>query len=311
MNSSRPFDKETVVVTGASGFIGSHLCQRLRSSAVEVHGVSRASHSPNGNAARWWQADLADMGQARQLLGNLKPTLIFHLAGLPIGKRDLEFVLPTFQSNLVTTVNVLTAATESGCRRIVLAGSSEEPEIGLLDPIPSSPYATAKWAARSFARMYHLLYGTPVVIARIFMTYGPGSESAHKLIPYTINALLREEAPRLTSGQRLIDWIYIDDVVDGLLAAGSAPNVEGCTIDLGSGRLVSIRELVQQIVGLIRPAIKPFFEALPDRPLEQARVADTASALEKLGWRATTPLEQGLRLTVDWFRRNPTQVNAE
>ena len=107
------------MVTGASGFIGSHLCRRLYDSGAEVHAISRAER-PNDSSFHWWQGDLSETVRVRSLMAAIKPDLIFHLASHVVGARDSELVLPTFRSNLMSTVNLLAAAGEVGCRRIVL-----------------------------------------------------------------------------------------------------------------------------------------------------------------------------------------------
>jgi UDP-glucose 4-epimerase len=291
-----------VLVTGATGFIGAHLCRRLQAIGMEVSAISRTPRSSDTSDLQWWQGDLSDITTVRGQLHAIKPEIIFHLASHVAGARGLELVLPTFHSNLISTVNLLTAATEIGCRRMIIVGSLEEPAPGDAETIPCSPYAAAKWASSTYARMFYALYQTPVVIARLFMVYGPDQPDRHKLIPYAIDMLLRGQAPRLSSGQRLIDWIYIDDVVDGLLAAALAPNVEGQTVDLGSGALIPIHEVVRQLVTLVGARVAPVFGALPDRMMEQVRAADTTAAYAVLGWRPSTPLEQGLRKTVEWYR---------
>jgi len=293
---------QKALVTGGSGFIGSHLCARLRQSGAEVHAVSRIKRSDEANDLKWWQGDLSDTAIVHKLLRTIQPEIVFHLASEVKGARELEFVLPTFRSNLVSTVNLLTAATEVGCRRIILIGSLEEPDPTELNGIPSSPYAAAKWASGAYARMFHALYQLPVVILRVFMVYGPAQQDLQKLIPYVTLSLLRGEAPKLTSGHREIDWIYVEDVVEALLAAVSVNGIEGTMIEVGSGVLVPIRALVEQLVALINPQLKPIFGALPDRPLEQVRAADTARSHAMIGWKATTLLEDGLKRTADWYR---------
>jgi len=168
-----------------------------------------------------------------------------------------------------------------------------------------SPYAAAKWASSAYARMFHKLYQSPVVIVRIFMTYGPG-QPINKLVPYVILSLLQEQSPRLSSGLRKIDWLYVNDVVDGILAAARASGVEGCTIDIGSGVLRPIHTVVQHLVNLIGPQAKPLFGALPYQPDEPVRVANTADAYNRLGWKPVTSLEKGLEQTVDWYRKQLT-----
>jgi nucleoside-diphosphate-sugar epimerase len=115
--------------------------------------------------------------------------------------------------------------------------------------------------------------------------------------------LLRGEAPRLSSGRRDVDWIYVEDVVDGIITAAQANDVEGRTIDIGSGELVSIRKVVEHLVRLTNPTIQPLFGALPERPLEQVRAADTAKSNALLGWKAKISLEQGLKRTTEWYEQ--------
>jgi len=293
---------QKVLVTGGSGFIGSHLCRRLCNAGTEVHAISRRKR-PGENNLQWWQGDLSDSATVRDLVTAVKPDVIFHLASHVMGARNLENVMPTFRSNLLSTVNILTVASEIGCRRIVLSNSLEEPDPGDPTSIPSSPYAAAKWASSGYARMFHALYQLPIVILRLFMVYGPAQQELGKLIPYVTLCLLRGEAPRLTGGQREVDWIYVDDVVDGLIAAAQATNVEGNTIDIGSGELVSIRNVVEHLTRLTNPKIDPLFGALAERPLEQVRKADIAAALARIGWKPKTSLREGLENTVNWYRQ--------
>ena len=292
-----------VLVTGAAGFIGSHLCRSLVEKGAEVHAVSRSERQDPEKKMRWWQGDLADLAAVRRIYGAAKPDIIFHLASEVTGKRDLSVVLPTFHSNLVSTVNLMTLAAEAGCRRIVLTGSLEEPDPGS-PAVPCSPYAAAKWSVNGYARMFHELYKLPVVLARLFMVYGPGQSDLTKLIPYTILMLAKNEVPKFSSGLRPVDWIYVDDVVAGLLASASAEGIEGANVELGSGALVTIRGVVEEMVRLMKPAVQPAFGALPDRPMEQIRVANAGESFKKIGWRPQVGLSEGLQRTIDWYTRS-------
>ena len=292
---------EKVIITGASGFLGSHLRRRLITEGAEIHGVSRSPHRSQAEGIHWWQADMANAEIVRKLFHQIRPHLIFHLSGLATAHPERELVLPTFDSLLVSTVNVLSAAADVGCRRLILAASLTEPQSDRSEITPGSPYAAAKWASGAYARMFHELYNFPVVMVRPFMTYGPGQDE-RKLIPHVILSLLKKQAPKLSSGRQEIDWIYIDDVIDGFLAAAGAPDIEGQTIDLGSGVLVPIRVVDSQIVEVMGTEVAPLFNALPDRPAEPVRVADMSAAYAKLGWKPHTLLKSGLAQTVDWYR---------
>jgi UDP-glucose 4-epimerase len=290
-----------VLITGASGFLGSHLCRHLLSRSGELHAVSRTQRSDPKEGIHWWQVNLEDLEAVRTIFFKIKPDIIFHCSGLVSANQTTDLVLPTFHSLLTSTVNLLTVATEAGCTRIILVGSLNEPKPELGENFPSSPYGAAKWAGSAYGRMFHALYQTPVVIVRPFMTYGPAQER-RKLIPYVILSLLEGKSPQLSSGEWEADWIYIDDVVEGFTAAALIPNVEGNTFELGSGTLVSVREVVEQVGRIMESRIPPLFGELSDRVFEPARKANVTEACQKLGWKPTISLEKGLQQTVEWYR---------
>jgi nucleoside-diphosphate-sugar epimerase len=292
------------LVTGASGFLGTRLCDRLLANDAEVHATSRVQRSSSNDRLRWWQTDLLQYESVQQLFDEIRPDVVFHLAGQVTAAPDLKLVLPAFHSLLGSTLNVLIASTASGCSRLVTTGSLTEPTD--VESVPSSPYAAAKWSATAYARMFHALYHTPVVVLRPFMTYGPGQHET-KIIPYVVNSLLQAKTPLLSSGEWAADWVFVDDVIDGFLLAGTRTGIEGCVIDLGVGTLTSIRTVVELIVRIVNTSIAPEFGVLPDRPGEQTRVADTHFAKATLGWSARTSLEKGLAATVQWHK---TQLTA-
>jgi nucleoside-diphosphate-sugar epimerase len=249
---------------------------------------------------RWWQADICDCEAARALFRNIRPQIVFHLASRVTGSRELYEVAPTFQANFASTVHVLVSAVEASCDRVVLAGSCEVPRQSD-GPTLCSPYAAAKWASNGYAGMFRALFHLSVVEPRIFMTYGPGQQDTRKIVPYTILSMLRRERPKLTIGRRLVDWIYIDDVVEGLAMAAFAGEMEESTFDLGSGSLVSIRDVVKEIAEIIDNGVEPDFGAIPERPLEHERVADTTFLERVFCWKPATSLREGLRKTVNSF----------
>jgi UDP-glucose 4-epimerase len=288
-----------VLVTGASGFIGGHLCRRLVSLGSELHAISRVVQSHDEHC-RWWQADLTDFACVRDILSTVEPDLIYHLASHVAGSRDVSMVLPTLNANLVSTVNLMTAAAEVGCRRIVLAGSMEEPNDHLA--VPSSPYAAAKWSARVYARMFHELYEIQTINLRIAMVYGPAQPDESKFIPYVIQSLLNGDVPRLSSGQREVDWIYVADVVDAMIASAKTNDKGFLSIEIGSGVSTSIRDVAERLCQMINPSIRPLLGAVADRPCDRSWSANLSLAQEKLSWQPRTKLDDGLRQTVDWYR---------
>jgi UDP-glucose 4-epimerase len=308
------FGIKKALVTGARGFIGSNLCEALVREGVEVHAVSQsgffgAPQHSFGTAsaplveARWWRVDLTDLKSTQRLLLATRPDVVFHLSGLVHGSRDREVVLPMLSQNLLSAVNLMNAAAEVGVGRLILAGSIEVPGPGDADRSPCSPYAAAKWAASAYARMYHALYGAPVVVARMSMVYGPRQWDSTKLVPYVIQSLLRGERLKLSSGKRLVDWVYVGDVVAGLRAIAQAPGIEGGSIDVGSGKLTAIRDVVDELVDIMDGKIAPDYGALPDRPLETEHVSDIAETTRLVDWAPTISLSEGLRHTVAWYTK--------
>jgi len=150
--------------------------------------------------------------------------------------------------------------------------------------------------------MFHSLYGLPVAIARIFMVYGPGGQDTSKLVPYVITSLLRGERPRVSSGRRQIDWIYVDDVVRGLIRLAEAQGIDGKTVDLGSGVLTATRDLVQRMCRLIGNGVDPEFDSTRDRPNEPQCVARINDTHQLIRWKPEIDLDSGLERTVAWYR---------
>jgi UDP-glucose 4-epimerase len=294
------------LVTGGAGFIGSRLCDLLCASGWAVHSVSRRATGA-ASAHRHWQLDLTDAAATQALVRSVRPDVVFHLASHVWGAPDLAHVLPTFHSNLHTTVNLLHAVAETDCRRFIVTGSLVEPDVRSGEGVPGAPYAASKWASSDYVRMFHALYQLPAAIARVFMVYGPAQQDPTKLIPYVIARVLRGEPPEITSGRRLIDWVYVDDVALGLARMAVAPNIAGRTVDLGSGSLISTAELVEKICELMGAGVQPIFGAIPDRPIEPTRVARTEETLQMLGWAPETSLVEGLRRTIDWYREEGGQ----
>lgn len=302
MRDAGPLSGSTVLVTGATGFIGTRLVAALRQHGCDLHCVSRSRPARTGDGIIWWRLDMTHTRRVASVIRRIQPDYVFHLAGSVHGRREIDHVVSMLRANCVATVNLLTALASTNCRRIVVAGSMEEAELNETVQSPGSPYAAAKTAARCYLRLFADLYGCPVVHARIHMVYGPGQVDLRKVIPYAILAFLNDETPHFGSGRRSVDWIYVDDVVDALITLADTSAAEGRSVDVGAGETATLREVVEELAELTGSQAVPQFESALDRPMETTTVADIESTRSLTGWRQTVPLRDGLARTVAWYR---------
>jgi nucleoside-diphosphate-sugar epimerase len=275
----------------------------------EVYGVTR-SHQASDGRVSWLTADLGASGSARDVIEQVEPELVIHLAGAVRGDRSLDAVGPTLAANLIASVELLEAATRARVRKIVVSGSLlEEPASGGPMSVPPSPYGASRWASSAYARMFHALFECPVTILRPSYVYGPGQDVT-KLVPHVITKVLRGESPELASGRRRLDFVFAEDVGQAYVAAATTAAAPGETIDLGSGTLTRVQDAVDLIVRMIQPArSRPRFGAVAERALEQEIEVDTDRAKRLLGWTASTELEEGLRRTIAWYaERRPDRA---
>jgi nucleoside-diphosphate-sugar epimerase len=300
-----PFDGAPVLVTGATGFIGGHLVALLDRLGAEVHAIHRNADPLTAfdTPVRWHRADLSDPRATRAAVAAARPEHVIHLASLVKGARDPDLLLPMFEANVASTVNVLEAARSSGVRRVQLAGSLEEPEPG---GTSASPYALSKAAAHLYGDYYRDSVGLEVVNLQIFMVYGPATPDETKLVPYVIGELLAGRAPEVSSGTRPVDWVHVGDVAEGIARCALVATVPSAPVPLGTGRLHTVRQVVETLVELSGVGVEPRFGSRADRSEEVVRAADVARTRAQLGWAPTIDLSGGLADTLAWYRARAT-----
>jgi UDP-glucose 4-epimerase len=295
------FEGRSALVTGASGFLGSHLCDALLAIGVRTVGLARTTPTITNALYTHLSVDITDREAVRAAILKTRPDYIYHLAGSASAVEDRALVMAMLHTNLCGTVHVLLAAAETACDRVVLTCSAEEARGPNFEAAVASPYGAAKTAASVYGRLFHRVYGVPVVLVRPILVYGPRQHPS-KLIPYVIRSLLRNDAPLLSRGERLCDFVYVNDVIRGILMAAISPHAVGATIELGVGRAVRIRDVVETLVTLTGASARPSFGAQRERIEDHMGSADAETAHRLLGWHPRWSLEAGLTETIDWYK---------
>jgi UDP-glucose 4-epimerase len=318
-----------VLVTGADGFIGSHLAERL----VAEGAVVRAFCIYNSRGSAGWldEAD-PDVRAAMEIrLGDIRDArfveesmdgieVVLHLAALIAIPYSYTAAQSFVDTNVGGTLNVLEAARRAGVRRVVQTSTSEvygTPEalpIRETHPLQAqSPYAATKVASDQLALAFQRSHGLPVVVLRPFNTYGP-RQSERAVLPTIIRQLLAGASElRLGRLDTRRDLTYVADTVDGFVRAATAPGIDGLTIQLGTGRAEQIGDLVQlarELTGNPATVVQDPARMRPDASEVLVLQSDPALAAQVLGWRAETSLEAGIAATVEWLRTQPPIADA-
>jgi nucleoside-diphosphate-sugar epimerase len=304
-----------VLVTGATGFIGSHLTRRLVREGAEVHAVTSTVSSVYPvrlldvrDDLRLHGANLNDRGALDVLVAESKPRLVFHLGAYTHVGKSWTRIDECIQTNVQGTVNLLQALDRSDYERFVYTSSSEVygdipvPFREDASVRPISPYSVSKYSGEVFCRMLHQGRGWPIVTVRPFNGYGP-AQSPDRVVPEIIVKALRKEELAMTQGRQTREFNYVEDLVDGFLKAGLTPGVEGEVFNIGGGEEIAMRDLATTILDLMGNPIKADIGALPERPTEiWSMRSDVTKARERLGLAPARPLREGLALTIDWYR---------
>jgi UDP-glucose 4-epimerase len=309
-----------VLVTGADGFIGSHLVERLRTEGAHV----RAFCFYNSQGSRGWLDDLPEDTSTEFRLGDIRDEalvaaackgieVVFHLAALIGVPYSYEAPRSFVDTNVGGTLNVLEAARRAECTRVVHTSTSEvygtPAELPIREGHPlqaQSPYSASKIAADKLCEAYAATYGVPVVTLRPFNTYGP-RQSLRAVIPTILAQLLTgTDEVRLGDVTPRRDLTFVADTVDGFVRAGDAPLRPGEVIQLGTGTAHSVQEIFDEAcraVGRRARLVRDEERVRPTASEVMILQSDPSKARERLGWTARTSLEEGLRATIAWLRR--------
>ncbi len=323
------WQSKPVLVTGAGGFIASHLVEALVVSGARVRAFVRYNSRGDPGLLSVLPADIQQ--EIEIVAGDLRDQsavqaacqgiqYIFHLGALiaiPYSYLHPEEVVTT---NVLGALNVLLAARQGGVERLIHTSTSEVYGTALRVPIDEghplqgqSPYSASKIGADKLAESFYRSFDTPVVTLRPFNTYGP-RQSTRAVIPTIITQALTQEVIRLGNLEAQRDFTYVADTVAGFLRVAEMPGIEGETFNLGSGEEVSIGDLANLIVALTRREVKITLDTERLRPGKsevQRLLSDNSQARECLGWQPEVSLDDGLARTIDWVRDNLNRFRAD
>ena len=314
------WNDKKVLVTGAGGFIGSHLTERLVELGAKTRAFVRYSstgswgwldQSPLKNDVEVVLGDIRDQDTVTHALDGVD--IVFHLAALIAIPYSYQAPLSYVRTNIEGTLNVLQAAQRAGSEIVVHTSTSEVYGTARTVPIDEShplqgqsPYSASKIGADKIAESFYLSFGLPVVTVRPFNTFGP-RQSARAVIPTIVTQALNGSEIRLGNLEPTRDLNFVADTVEGFIKAAETPKAVGETINLGSGREISIRDLATLILKLMNRDIPITLEGARVRP-ENSEVdrlcADSRKGQSILGWTPKYSLEEGLSATIAWIREN-------
>ena len=308
-----------VLVTGAGGFIASHLVERLIAEGARVRAFVR--YNSRGDLGLLHMLPAEALSQVEIIAGDLRDVeavresvkdidTVFHLGALIAIPYSYVHPREVVETNVMGTLNVLMAAREFGTQRVIHTSTSEVYGTARYVPIDEShplqgqsPYSASKIGADRIAESFYRSFNVPVVTIRPFNTYGP-RQSARAVIPTIISQALTRDEVKLGSLEPSRDFTFVADTVDGFLRAASADDVLGEEINLGNDNTIRIGDLAEKIFGMIGRTPRLVTDSQRIRPGRSEVLklwASNKKAKELIGWEPRISLDEGLRRTVEWI----------
>ena len=300
-----------VLVVGGGGFIGTALSKTLNTEGARVISLvnsdtKKRESLPNVTTIT---ADIREHTSLKKALANYSFDYVFNLGGYIDHSPYLEGGRNVVDVHYTGMLNLLNQVFTPSLKKFVQVGSSDEygnrpsPQSENLREVPISPYSAAKAGATHLIQALSRTEGFPGVVVRLFLVYGPG-QSDKRFLPQVIKGCLEGRTFPTSAGEQLRDFCYIEDVVDGLLLSAFKPEAVGRVINIASGRPVSIISVIEKVVELVGSG-QPDFGSYPYRTCENMKLyADISVAKSLLDWKPKTTLEEGLKKTVDYYRRS-------
>ena len=311
-----------VLVTGAGGFIGSHLVERLVKAGAQVRAFVRYNSRADIGLLRYLSAE--DLSKIEVVAGDLRDAqavkkavdgcqFIFHLGALISIPYSYRHPVEVTETNILGTLNVLTACVDSPVERLIHTSTSEVYGTALQVPISEShplqgqsPYSASKIGADKLAESFYCTYALPVITVRPFNTFGP-RQSARAVIPAITTQALAQSTIHLGNMDTTRDFTFVEDTVEGFLCAAMAEKVIGQTFNLGTGQEIRVGDLVQKIIQKVNRPVEIIVDPQrlrPDQSEVMRLLSDNRLALKCLDWSPKFDLDQGLDATIPWVEKN-------
>ena len=307
------FAGKKILVTGADGFIASHLCEHLISKNSKVTALLRRNSGgifKNLNKIKQsvnikW-GDTQDLALLIEITKNVD--IIYHLAAQSHVGHSLYNPYETITNDVISTLNVVEAARKNNVKKIIHAGSSEiygDPKyvpIDIKHPLqPRSPYAAAKAAAENILESYYHTYGLPVVMSRFFNVFGPRQGLDQAIPKFILQALNQKDITIYGSGNQTRDYTYVDDAVEAYSKLGLTPKIEGTVMNFGSGTEIQIKKLAKLIIEMCDSKSKLKFTKKLRSGETPRLLCDSSSSKKIVKWKPKISLEEGLIRTIEYY----------